>query len=346
MDTIVLDVHAHLVPVTLDLVSSLSGVTWDAQSQAMTIDGHLLATKALFQADVLLAWMDKNTIGHAWISIPPPAYRQALDEIGAGEWAVYVNDGLASIAAKHPDRLSALLHLPVEHPVLAVEVVRNGARKFAMSAGAGPNVWLSDPVYEPLWKALDERAAFLFIHPGTTCDPRLYKYFLRNLFGNPTETGVAATHLAISGVMSRFARMTVCLAHGGVAIALGIGPVMVLHVLQGMKAVDSEIVEMAHVFRLSTRDKLVHIWIPSLIPHLIGGARVGLSLGWKVIVLVELFGLSNGVGYQLNSEFSSQNVAGVLAWTIVFWAVMVVIEYGVLQSLERASSKWRRVSDL
>jgi NitT/TauT family transport system permease protein len=131
-----------------------------------------------------------------------------------------------------------------------------------------------------------------------------------------------------------------------VAIALGIGPVMVLHVLQGMKAVDSEIVEMAHVFKLSTRDKLVHIWIPSLIPHLIGGARVGLSLGWKVIVLVELFGLSNGVGYQLNSEFSSQNVAGVLAWTIVFWAVMVVIEYGVLQSLERASSKWRRVSDL
>lgn len=131
-----------------------------------------------------------------------------------------------------------------------------------------------------------------------------------------------------------------------VAIALGITPVMILHVLQGMKAVDSEIVEMAHVFKLSRRDKLIHIWIPSLIPHLIGGARVGLSLGWKVIVLVELFGLSNGVGYQLNSEFSSQNVAGVLAWTIVFWAVMVVIEYGVLQSLERASSKWRRVSDL
>jgi NitT/TauT family transport system permease protein len=131
-----------------------------------------------------------------------------------------------------------------------------------------------------------------------------------------------------------------------VAIALGIGPVMVLHVLQGMKAVDPEIVEMAYVFKLSSRDKLIHIWIPSLIPHLIGGARVGLSLGWKVIVLVELFGLSNGVGYQLNSEFSSQNVAGVLAWTIVFWAVMILIEYGVLQSLERASSKWRRVSDL
>jgi NitT/TauT family transport system permease protein len=138
----------------------------------------------------------------------------------------------------------------------------------------------------------------------------------------------------------------VSLATPVAAIALGVAPVMTLQVIQGMQAVDAEIVEMAHVFKLSTRDKLVHIWIPSLFPHLIGGSRVGLSLGWKVIVLVELFGLSNGVGYQLNSEFSSQNVAGVLAWTIVFWAVMVVLEYGVLQSLERRFSAWRRVADL
>lgn len=138
----------------------------------------------------------------------------------------------------------------------------------------------------------------------------------------------------------------VSLATPVVAIALGVAPMMILHVLQGMRAVDTEIVEMAHVFKLSARDRLFHIWIPCLVPHLIGGARVGLSLGWKVIVLVELFGLSNGVGYQLNSEFSSQNVAGVLAWTIVFWVVMVAIEYGILQSLERHFSAWRRIAEL
>jgi NitT/TauT family transport system permease protein len=131
-----------------------------------------------------------------------------------------------------------------------------------------------------------------------------------------------------------------------VAIALGVAPVMVLHVVQGMHAVDAEIVEMAYVFKLSGRDKIAHIWIPSLIPHLISGSRVGLSLAWKVIVLVELFGLSNGVGYQLNSEFSSQNVAGVLAWTIVFWAVMIAMEYGVLQTLEGRFTAWRRVTTL
>jgi NitT/TauT family transport system permease protein len=131
-----------------------------------------------------------------------------------------------------------------------------------------------------------------------------------------------------------------------VAIALGVAPAMVLQVVQGMRAVDADIVEMAHIFKLSSRDKLVHIWIPCMIPHLIGGARIGLSLAWKVIVLVELFGLSNGVGYQLNSEFSSQNVAGVLAWTIVFWAVMVVLEYAILQTLERHFTAWRRMAVL
>ena len=131
-----------------------------------------------------------------------------------------------------------------------------------------------------------------------------------------------------------------------VSIALGVAPAMVLYVIQGMNSVDAEIIEMAHVFRLSRRDKLFHIWIPSLVPYLIGGARVGLSLAWKVIVLVELFGLSNGVGYQLNSEFSSQNVAGVLAWTIVFWLVMIFIEYGFLQLLERYALGWRRTTPL
>src|SRR6201991_2007202 len=113
-----------------------------------------------------------------------------------------------------------------------------------------------------------------------------------------------------------------------------------------MKGIDADIVEMAHVFRLSTRDKLVHILIPSLTPTLIPRARVGLWLAWKVIVLVELFGLSNGVGYQLNSEFSSQNVAGVLAWTIVFWLVMTVIEYGLLRFLEDRLTRWKRTTRL
>lgn len=131
-----------------------------------------------------------------------------------------------------------------------------------------------------------------------------------------------------------------------VSIALGTAPALMLSVIQGVRSVDVQIIEMAHVFRLSRWAQLRRIWLPSLVPYLFSGTRLGFSLAWKVIVLVELFGLSNGVGYQLNSEFSSQNVAGVIAWTIVFWIVMAVIEYGLIQTLERRSRRWQRAARL
>lgn len=67
-------------------------------------------------------------------------------------------------------------------------------------------------------------------------------------------------------------------------------------------------------------------------------------MGWKVIVLVEIFGLSSGVGYRLNTEYSAMNVAGVLAWTIGFAGVMALLEYGVIGGIERYVTRWRWVA--
>jgi NitT/TauT family transport system permease protein len=136
----------------------------------------------------------------------------------------------------------------------------------------------------------------------------------------------------------------VSLANPIVAVALSAAPAIALTVAQGVRAVDADLVEMAYVFRFSRAVQLQRLWLPALAPHLLSGCRFGLSLAWKVIVLVEIFGMSSGVGYQLNSAFSSQNVAAVLAWTLSFGAVMALLEYGILQSLERYVTRWRRES--
>ncbi|MEJ2866832.1 ABC transporter permease [Actinomycetospora sp. OC33-EN08] len=132
------------------------------------------------------------------------------------------------------------------------------------------------------------------------------------------------------------------LANPVVAVALSSAPPLVLTTLQGVRSVDPDLLEMAHVYRFSRRVQLRRLWLPALAPALFAGARLGLSLGWKVVVLVEVFGMSSGVGYQLNNEFGSQNVAGVLAWTLLFAVVMAVLEYGVLQGLERRTGRWRK----
>ena len=136
----------------------------------------------------------------------------------------------------------------------------------------------------------------------------------------------------------------VSLANPIVAVALSAAPAIALTVAQGVRSVDADLIEMAYVFRLSRAVQLRRLWLPALAPHLLSACRFGLSLAWKVIVLVEIFGMSSGVGYQLNSAFSSQNVAAMLAWTLSFGIVMAILEYGVLQSLERYLSRWRRES--
>ena len=126
------------------------------------------------------------------------------------------------------------------------------------------------------------------------------------------------------------------------AVALSSAPALMLTIYQGTRSVDPDLLEMAHVYRFSRVTRLRRLWLPALAPSLFAGARLGLSLGWKVIVLVEVFGMSSGVGYQLNNAFAAQNVAAVLAWTLLFAIVMAVLEYGVLQALERRAGRWRK----
>ncbi|MGW0183367.1 ABC transporter permease [Nocardia sp. NPDC003345] len=128
------------------------------------------------------------------------------------------------------------------------------------------------------------------------------------------------------------------------AVALAAAPALIVNITQGVRDVDPQLHEMAHVYRFGAWTRLRRIWLPALAPSLFTGARLGIAMAWKVIVLVEIFGLASGVGYQLNLEFSNHNVAGVLAWTIAFALVMTAIEYGVLQTLERRVSRWRKES--
>ncbi|GGM08853.1 MULTISPECIES: ABC transporter permease [Micromonospora] len=127
-------------------------------------------------------------------------------------------------------------------------------------------------------------------------------------------------------------------------VALAAAPALTINIAQGVRAVDPALGEMAHVYRLDALTRLRYVWLPAIVPDLFTGARLGIAMAWKVIVLVEIFGLADGVGYQLNLEFSQHNVAGVLAWTLAFTLVMAVIEYGLLQTLERRAVRWRRVA--
>lgn len=119
-------------------------------------------------------------------------------------------------------------------------------------------------------------------------------------------------------------------------------PNVIVTIREGTRALDQDLLEMARCYGFSKRKTLVHVIWPQLHPFVMGATRSGLALIWKIILVVELLGRSNGMGYQLHLFFQLFDVASILAYTIAFVAVIQLIELVVLKPLDKKSLQWRR----
>ena len=75
--------------------------------------------------------------------------------------------------------------------------------------------------------------------------------------------------------------------------------------------------------------------------HIASSARSGLSLIWKIVLVVEFLGRSNGVGFKIHLAFSNFDVARLLAWSLAFVAVMLLIDMAVLRPWHARANRWR-----
>jgi NitT/TauT family transport system permease protein len=119
-------------------------------------------------------------------------------------------------------------------------------------------------------------------------------------------------------------------------------PNVIVTIREGTRTLDQDLLDMARCFHFGKRKILVHVIWPQLHPFVMGATRSGLALIWKIILVVELLGRSNGMGYQLHLFFQLFDVASILAYTIAFVAVIQLIELLFLKPLDKKSQRWRR----
>ena len=98
---------------------------------------------------------------------------------------------------------------------------------------------------------------------------------------------------------------------------------------------------MARAFRLSRMRTLTKAYLPQLYPYLMAAARNGLSLIWKIVLVVELLGRSNGIGFRLSELFTFFDISGILAYTVIFATVVLLVETFIMRPLERYLNAWR-----
>ncbi len=126
------------------------------------------------------------------------------------------------------------------------------------------------------------------------------------------------------------------------AVALNKIPMIAVMMREGARALDPALDDMAQAFSIPRQTRWRHVIVPQLAPHFASAGRAGFALIWKIVLVVEFLGRSNGVGFQIHLNFQLFQVGHILAYAFGFIAIMLAVEYLLVQPWEKSASGWRR----
>jgi NitT/TauT family transport system permease protein len=165
-------------------------------------------------------------------------------------------------------------------------------------------------------------------------DPFMAAYFAIPLFtfGNVPGLTYAVFGLVLFGI-----------GPGGpiTVSALVALPFIALNVAEGVRSVDGGLLRMCTAYNRPFGTIVRHVYAPALAAFVFSGIRYGFAMAWKVEALTEVFGAGEGVGFMIRRAYQEFQVADVLAWTMFFVIVMLLIEQGLNMSEKRIFA-WRK----
>ena len=118
-------------------------------------------------------------------------------------------------------------------------------------------------------------------------------------------------------------------------------PVVASNIVEGVASVDRRLLEMGDVYRLSGRRKFTAIVVPSTLPYLVAGMKVGFGLALKVSVVAEIFGVTSGIGYVMNYSREILATQMVFVWALVMILVMTLTDRLLFDPVARRLTRWR-----
>jgi NitT/TauT family transport system permease protein len=112
-------------------------------------------------------------------------------------------------------------------------------------------------------------------------------------------------------------------------------PFATVNTWEGARAVDRGLLEMAAAFDAGRWAVLRHVYLPATLPQVVGSLRYLLGMVWKVVVLAETFGTSEGLGSAVRYWFNQGDITAILAYLSLFVAAMLAVQFGIRALSER-----------
>jgi aminocarboxymuconate-semialdehyde decarboxylase len=220
------DIHAHMMP--RDLSPSASSGPWPRlEIDADGGSGRIMIRDQAFRRVGQTVWdvdarvhaLDEAGISVQVVSPVPVTLTPAAPAADVSAYLREQNDLLAAMARQSSGRLRALGAVPLADPPAAAEELH---RLAAVDGIAGVEIGtlagdrpLDHPDLEPFFAAAEGDDMPVFVHPiaQATVTYRRDEPYVFGM-GMHTDTGLAGAALVFGGVLERFPRLRIALAHG------------------------------------------------------------------------------------------------------------------------------------
>ena len=225
-----IDIHTHIVPEHFPPYARAgTDVAWPSMVPAQPCHRHVMLSGKVYRTVPDTSWdtarrsadMDRLRVDRQVLSPMPELLSYWLDGEDGAALSLYLNEQIAAMVARAPNRFFGLGAVPlqdVDRAIAELEHVMGPLGLAGVEIGTNVDgVVLGDPALEPFFAAAERLGAAIFVHPLRPCgmERLVGPPLLQQVLAFPGETGLAAASLLTSGTFARHPRLRIALSHGG-----------------------------------------------------------------------------------------------------------------------------------
>ena len=125
------------------------------------------------------------------------------------------------------------------------------------------------------------------------------------------------------------------------AVIINKVPIIIVNIREGVKSIDKKYLDLASIYEIPKKDVIRKIYLPQIYPYIMATTRLTISLVWKIVLVVELLGRSDGVGFQIALFFQDFDITSIFAYSFAFIFIVILIEKIFLNPIEAKMRVWR-----
>ena len=125
------------------------------------------------------------------------------------------------------------------------------------------------------------------------------------------------------------------------AVVINKVPIIIVNIKEGVRAIDKKYMDLVKIYKIEKKDVITKIYIPQIYPYIMATTRLTISLVWKIVLVVELLGRSDGIGFKIAIFFQDFDITSIFAYSFAFIFVVILVEKLLLNPLDKKATKWR-----